>query len=259
MSLIASTTPIADHSKVGDEGHSPKHIAIIMDGNGRWAQSRGLPRVAGHKEGVEAVRRTVDACKKLDVEHLTIFSFSTENWRRPQTEIDALFGLLKLFVKKDLARLHKEGVRIRIIGSREGLPSDVLKLVDECEEKTKNNSEFNVNIAFNYGARAEIVEATRAIAEDVAKGCLKADSITEATLQSRMWTQDLPDVDLLIRTSGELRISNFLLWGIAYSELLFLDVLWPDFGRADLEQAIDDFKNRNRRFGGINESANQTA
>ena len=259
MSIIASTTPIADHTKVGDEGTPPRHIAIIMDGNGRWAQSRGLPRVAGHKEGVEAIRRTVDACKSLEIEHLTVFSFSTENWRRPQAEIDALFGLLKLFVKKDLNRLHKEGVRIRIVGSREGLPEDILKLVDVCEEKTKDNSEFNVNIAFNYGARAEIVDAVKAIAEDVAKGCMSLESVTEASLQNKMWSRDLPDVDLLIRTSGELRISNFLLWGIAYSELMFLDVLWPDFGRADLERAIDDFKNRTRRFGGISQSASTPA
>lgn len=253
-SAITSTTPISEHSKIGDKGTAPKHIAIIMDGNGRWAQAKGLPRVAGHKEGVEALRRTVDACKALDVDHLTVFSFSTENWRRPKTEVDALFSLLKFFVKSDLKRLHKEGVRIRVFGSKEGLPEDILSLMEECETKTKFNTAFNVNIAFNYGGRAEIVEATRHLAEAVRRGELQADAINEERLQSYMWSAELPDVDLLIRTSGELRLSNFLLWGIAYSELMFLDVLWPDFGRDDMERAIDVFKNRNRRFGGVEPS-----
>ncbi|ACT59401.1 isoprenyl transferase [Hirschia baltica] len=254
MSSIASTTPIAQHSKVGDEGHAPKHVAVIMDGNGRWAQARGLPRIAGHKEGVEALRKTVDACKALAIEHLTVFSFSTENWRRPKAEVDALFALLKLFVKKDLNRLHKEGVRVRIFGSLDGLPADILKLIDECESKTAQNKVFNVNIAFNYGGRAEIVEAAQKIAADVQAGRLSPESIDESIMQQHMWSSDLPDVDLLIRTSGELRISNFLLWGIAYSELMFLDILWPDFGKVDMERAIDVFKNRNRRFGGVEPS-----
>ncbi len=257
-SNISSTTPITDHSKVGDFGQAPKHVAIIMDGNGRWAESRGLPRISGHKEGVEALRRTVDACKSLEVQHLTVFSFSTENWRRPKSEVDALFGLLKFFVKQDLNRLHKEGVRIRIFGSPEGLPSDILKLIEECETKTKNNTAFNVNIAFNYGARAELVEASRKMAIAVKQGDLEPEAIDESVLQANMWSAELPDVDLLIRTSGELRISNFLLWGIAYSEFMFLDVMWPDFGRSNMEQAIVSFKSRNRRFGGVASRLTQT-
>ncbi|MFC7290488.1 isoprenyl transferase [Hirschia litorea] len=233
------------------EGKAPNHIAIIMDGNGRWANAKGLPRIAGHKEGVEALRRTVDACKTLEINHLTVFSFSTENWRRPKAEVDALMGLLKLFVKKDLKRLHQEGVRIRILGAQTGLPNGMHALIEECHELTKNNTTFNVNIAFNYGGRAEIVEATQNIARSVKSGQLDPESVDETLLHSFMWSSELPDVDLLIRTSGELRISNFLLWGIAYSELMFLDVLWPDFGRDDLERAVEGFKSRNRRFGGL--------
>ena len=222
-----------------------------MDGNGRWAKARNRPRAFGHKEGVEALRRAVDGAKALGIEHLTVYSFSTENWNRPPAEIDALFGLFKLYVHKDLANLHKEGVRVRMYGSRDRLSQDLIDLIDECERKTRDNREFFFNIAFNYGGRAEVVEAARQLAEEVSSGALTPDQIDENLLQSRMWTGDLPDVDLMLRTSGEERISNFLLWGIAYSELLFLDVLWPDFDRSHLEQAIEVFKCRNRRFGGV--------
>ena len=222
-----------------------------MDGNGRWAKARGKPRAFGHREGVEALRRTVDSANELGVQHLTVFSFSTENWRRPPEEVEALFGLLRLYVHRDLKRLHKEGVRINIFGSRDRLSTDIIKLIDECEETTRNNTAFNLHIAFNYGGRAELVDATRQIAQDVKTGEIHPDQIDEEVIRSRLWSADIPDAEILLRTSGEMRISNFLLWNIAYSELVFLDVLWPDFDRPHLEQAIDAFKRRDRRFGGV--------
>jgi undecaprenyl diphosphate synthase len=229
----------------------PRHVAIIMDGNGRWAKARGLPRAMGHKEGVEALRRTVEASRELGVTHLSVYAFSTENWSRPQAEIDALFDLLRLFVKRDLARLHKDGVRIRIVGSRDGLSSDILDLIDEAMELTKGNTRLNLNIAFNYGGRGEIVASVKEIARQVEAGKLKPDQIDEALISRLMWTADSPDPDLVIRTSGELRLSNFLLWSGAYAELMFMDLWWPDFNRDSLEKAIDAFRRRDRRFGGL--------
>jgi undecaprenyl diphosphate synthase len=229
----------------------PRHIAIIMDGNGRWAKARGLPRALGHKEGVEALRRTVEAARDLGLTHLSVYAFSTENWNRPQAEIDALFDLLRLFVKRDLVRLHKDGVRIRIIGSREGLSRDILSLIDEAVELTRANTRLTLNIAFNYGGRGEIVAAMREIAKSVEAGTLKPDQIDETLVSRLLWTAESPDPDLLIRTSGELRLSNFLLWSGAYSELMFMDIWWPDFNRACMEQAIDAFRRRDRRFGGL--------
>jgi undecaprenyl diphosphate synthase len=222
-----------------------------MDGNGRWAKARGLPRALGHKEGVEALRRAVEASRDLGLSHLTVFSFSTENWNRPQSEIDALFDLLRLFVRRDLVRLHKDGVRIRIIGQREGLSPDILELIDEAIEKTKDNTRLTLSIAFNYGGRGEIVAATKEIARAVAAGKLKPDDIDEAMISRMIWTGESPDPDLVIRTSGELRLSNFLLWSGAYAELMFLDLWWPDFNKESLEKAIDAFRRRDRRFGGL--------
>jgi undecaprenyl diphosphate synthase len=229
----------------------PRHVAIIMDGNGRWAKARGLPRAMGHREGVEALRRTVEASRDLGITHLSVYAFSTENWSRPQAEIDALFDLLRVFVKRDLARLHKDGVRIRIVGSRDGLSDDILALIDEAVELTKSNTKLNLNIAFNYGGRGEIVAATREIARRVEAGHLKADDVDEALIARLMWTADSPDPDLVIRTSGELRLSNFLLWSGAYAELMFMDLWWPDFNRESMEKAIDAFRRRDRRFGGL--------
>jgi undecaprenyl diphosphate synthase len=229
----------------------PRHVAIIMDGNGRWAKSRGLPRALGHKEGVEALRRTVDCAWDLGVTHLSVYAFSTENWVRPPAEIEALFDLLKMFVKRDLARLHKEGVRIRIIGSRDRLSEEILGLVDHAQDLTRANTKLTLNIAFNYGGKAEIVDAMRRIAAEVQAGRLAPADITEQTVSGLLWTSDSPDPDLLIRTSGELRLSNFLLWSGAYSELMFMDVWWPDFDRKCLEQAIDAYRRRDRRFGGL--------
>ena len=229
----------------------PRHVAIIMDGNGRWAKARGLPRALGHKEGVEALRRTVEACRDLGVAHLTVFSFSTENWNRPQTEIDALFDLLRIFVRRDLARLHKDGVRIRIVGSRDGLSDEIIGLIDEAIEKTRDNTRLTLNIAFNYGGRGEIVAAMQAIAREIEAGRLKASDVNEALIARMLWTADSPDPDLVIRTSGEYRLSNFLLWSGAYAELMFMDLWWPDFTRESLEKAIDAFRRRDRRFGGL--------
>jgi len=229
----------------------PQHVAIIMDGNGRWAEARGLPRAMGHREGVEALRRTVDACGELGLGELTVFSFSTENWSRPPAEIEALFDLLRVFVKRDLARLHREGVRIRVIGSRDGLSTDLLQLIDHAVDLTRANTRLNLNIAFNYGGRGEIVAAVREIARAVEAGEVRPNDISEQMVSSRLWTSESPDPDLLIRTSGEFRLSNFLLWSGAYAELMFMDIRWPDFNRACLEQAIDAFRRRDRRFGGL--------
>jgi undecaprenyl diphosphate synthase len=229
----------------------PRHVAIIMDGNGRWAKARGLPRALGHKEGVEALRRAVEASRDLGLSHLSVYAFSTENWNRPPAEIDALFDLLRVFVKRDLARLHKDGVRIRIVGSREGLNPDILELIDEAVDLTKNNTRLTLNIAFNYGGRGEIVAAVKDIARAVQDGRVKPDEIDEAMISRQLWTADSPDPDLVIRTSGELRLSNFLLWSGAYAELMFMDLWWPDFNKESLEKAIDAFRRRDRRFGGL--------
>ncbi|RYG35166.1 MAG: isoprenyl transferase [Burkholderiales bacterium] len=229
----------------------PRHVAIIMDGNGRWAKARGLPRALGHKEGVEALRRAVEASRDLGLSHLSVYAFSTENWNRPQQEIDALFDLLRVFVRRDLARLHKDGVRIRIIGSRDGLNDDILSLIDEAVEKTKDNTRLTLNIAFNYGGRGEIVAAMRDIARKVEAGQLKPEQIDEAMVSRMVWTAESPDPDMVIRTSGELRLSNFLLWSGAYAELMFMDVLWPDFTKESLAKAIDAYRRRDRRFGGL--------
>jgi undecaprenyl diphosphate synthase len=217
----------------------PRHVAIIMDGNGRWARDRGLPRALGHRQGVEAVRRTVRAAIELEISYLTIFSFSTENWKRPLEEIDDLMGLMKRFIRRDLVDLHKAGVRIRMIGERQQVDSDLMTLIDEAVEVTANNTVMTLVIAFNYGSRGEIAKAARRLAEDVAAGRLAPD------------TCEIPDPDLLIRTSGEMRLSNFLLWQTAYTEFVFLDTYWPDFDRGVLESAIAEFRARERRFGGL--------
>ncbi|MFN3607510.1 MAG: isoprenyl transferase [Hyphomonas sp.] len=235
---------------VGQQPTVPRHVAIIMDGNGRWATSRHLPRTAGHERGVEALRRTVDAAGDLGIQYLTVFSFSTENWRRPASEVNTLFGLLKAYVQRDLGRLKEEGVRVRIIGQRDGMPPDIASLVTKAESETIENTRFNLTIAFNYGARDEILRAAAAVARDVKAGS-KEPELSEADFAGYLDTRDLPDPDLMIRTSGEYRISNFLLWQAAYAELLFSDVLWPDFGRSDLEKALKSYNERERRYGAV--------
>ncbi len=243
-----------DPSHSGGEPPAPRHVAIIMDGNGRWANSRGLPRTAGHERGVEALRRTVEAARDLGISYLTVFSFSTENWRRPASEVNTLFGLLKAYVQRDLERLKQDGVRIRVIGQREGLPADIAALVDRAERETAHNTRFHLTIAFNYGSRNEILRAATAYAKAIADGTVKG-AATEDGFAAFLDTRDLPDPDLVVRTSGEFRISNFLLWQAAYAELLFVDVLWPDFNRAHLESAISRYHERERRFGSVNPGA----
>src|SRR6185312_4891204 len=230
---------------------APRHVAIIMDGNGRWAAARGLPRVEGHRRGVEALRRTIRAAGELGIEIVTIFSFSAENWTRPPDEIRELMGLLRRFIRNDLAELHKSGVCVRIIGEREGLDPDIARLLTEAEELTKNNDKLTLVVAFNYGARQEIARAARRVAEDVAKGRLAPADVNMETLGRFLDAPDIPDPDLIIRTSGEQRLSNFLLWQSAYSELVFVPVNWPDFDRAALEAAIREYRQRERRFGGL--------
>jgi undecaprenyl diphosphate synthase len=229
----------------------PRHVAIIMDGNGRWAQSRGLPRAAGHRKGVEAVRRTVRAAMELGLQYLTIFSFSSENWSRPAAEIDDLMGLMRRFIRRDLAELHENGVRVGVIGERDRVDPELMAIIDDAVAMTSGNTALNLLIAFNYGARAEIAKAARRLAEQVIDGSIKPQDITPEALSAALDTHGVPDPDLLIRTSGEMRLSNFLLWQSAYTEFVFLDAYWPDFGREMLEQAIEEFRRRNRRFGGV--------
>ena len=228
----------------------PLHVAIIMDGNGRWAQARHRPRVFGHQAGVKTVRRIVEDAADVGIQYLTLYSFSTENWTRPKAEIAALFNLLRKYVEDDLETLNRNNVRIRILGSREGLKPDLLELIHRVETTTKANTEFHLNIAFNYGGRDEILRAAGRAAADGKN----LATMTEAELTPYLDTADLPEPDLVIRTSGEKRISNFLLWQAAYSEFVFTDVLWPDFTKADLQAAIADFQNRERRFGNLNAS-----
>ena len=229
----------------------PRHVAIIMDGNGRWAAARGLPRAEGHRRGVEALRRTIRAAGELGIEIVTIFSFSAENWSRPAAEIGELMGLLRRFIRNDLAELHKSNVRVRIIGEREGLEPDILRLLVDAEDLTRNNDGLTLVVAFNYGARQELMRAARRIAEAAAAGKLKPSDISVETVAGFLDAPDLPDPDLIIRTSGEQRLSNFLLWQSAYSELVFVPTYWPDFDRAALEAAIHEYQQRERRFGGL--------
>jgi undecaprenyl diphosphate synthase len=251
---MVRTRTSPDPVPAGGDPTAPRHIAIIMDGNGRWATAKGLPRTAGHERGVEALRRTVEAAGELGIGYLTVFSFSTENWRRPASEVNVLFGLLKAYVQRDLARLKQDGVRIRVIGQRAGLPPDIAELVDRAESETCHNTKFHLTIAFNYGSRNEILRATEACARAIAAGELTGE-LTEQAFEGFLDTRDLPDPDLVIRTSGEYRISNFLLWQTAYAELLFVDVLWPDFHREHLEQAIARYHERERRFGTVTPGA----
>ena len=230
-------------------GAPPRHIAIIMDGNGRWAQARGLPRIAGHRRGAEAVRRTLTAAAELGVPYLTLFGFFSENWKRPLTEVDDLMGLLRHYLRGEIAELHRNGVRLRVIGKRGRLAPDIVTLIENAEALTRDNIGVNLTIALSYGGRAEIIATVRRLAEKAAAGELTPEAIDEATFAQHLFTADIPDPDLLIRTSGEQRISNFLLWQCAYAELVFTKTLWPDFGRVDLEQAIADYGGRERRYG----------
>ena len=229
----------------------PEHVAIIMDGNGRWAQMRGLPRTAGHKNGAEAVRRTIQAASECGIRYLTLFGFSSENWQRPQEEIKDLMALLRYYLIHDVKELDGKGVRLKVIGDLSRLPDDTVKMISDAETRTAHNQDKFLTIALSYGSRQEIVQAARSLAEDARSGKIDPARIDETLFSSRLATHGIPDPDLLIRTSGEQRISNFLLWQLAYTELVFVDTLWPDFGAADLEFALSEFRTRERRYGAV--------
>jgi undecaprenyl diphosphate synthase len=227
----------------------PVHVAIVMDGNGRWAKARGLPRVAGHKRGAEAVRQAVRSAVELGVSYLTLFGFSSENWRRPAAEIQDLMALLRLYLRGEVAELHKNGVRLRVIGERTRLSADIIELIESAEALTENNRALSLTLALSYGGRQDIVHAARRMAEAAQAGRLDPAAIDEGLFAQCLWTADMPDPDLVIRTSGERRVSNFLLWQSAYAEFVFLDTLWPDFSKLDFEHAIREFHGRERRYG----------
>ncbi len=231
----------------------PRHIAIIMDGNGRWAKARGLPRNLGHRQGIDTVRDVVRACRNLRIEYLTLYAFSSENWKRPETEVAGLMDLLRLFIRRELDDLARNGVRIRMIGDRSKLAPDIVQLIADAEAKTRDNHTLTLIIALSYGGQDEIVAAARRIAEQVAAGRLLPSEITAQVLENNLETAGIPDPDMVIRTSGEQRLSNFLLWQTAYSELIFIDKLWPDFSAKDLAEAVAEFQRRERRYGGSGE------
>ena len=243
--------PIAPRPATPDPSPGPQHIAIIMDGNGRWAKSRGLPRIAGHRRGADAVRKVIRSAGELGVPVLTLFAFSTENWTRPADEVSDLMGLLRHYLRHELEELGRNGAKLRVIGDRDRLAKDIQKDISDAEVRTRSNTRIDVNICINYGARDEILRATRNLARKVAAGEIAVDKIDEASFERELLTAGVPDPDLLIRTSGEQRISNFLLWQCAYAELVFVDTLWPDFGKEHLEKAIAEFRKRERRYGGV--------
>jgi undecaprenyl diphosphate synthase len=229
----------------------PLHVAIVMDGNGRWAKQRGLPRTMGHRAGVEALKRTVSAAPRLGIGWLTVFGFSTENWSRPAAEVAELMALPKRYFETDIARLEREGVRVRVIGRREGLSGELVRLIDDAQARTDHNRKFHLNIAFNYGGQADITDAARRFAQDVAAGRKRPEELDEAMFGSLLATAGAPPPDVIVRPSGEQRLSNFLLWEAAYAELVFQDVLWPDYGEEHLRAALSEFAKRDRRYGAI--------
>ncbi len=233
-------------------GGSPLHVAVIMDGNGRWANARGLPRAAGHQRGAEAARRAVMGALSMGVSYLTLYGFSAENWKRPATEVDDLMGLLRWYLHSQIAEMIKEGIRLRVIGDRTRLSKELIDLIDEAEGVTADNRRLNLTIAISYGGRQEIIAATRRLVQQALDGGLAPADIDEHTFEAELDTAGLPDPDLILRTSGEQRISNFLIWQSAYSELVFVDKLWPDFREADLAAAIQEFQSRDRRYGAAN-------
>ena len=242
--MAAATQPL--------EGRPPpRHVAIIMDGNGRWANARGLPRAAGHQAGAEAVRRTIRACMELGIGYLTIYAFSSENWKRPAGEVDDLMGLMRFYIRKELRELAARGVCLRFIGDPGRMPEDIVELMNEAAALTQGNARLTFTVALSYGGRDELVRVARTLAQEAAAGRIEPESITEAMIEQSLDTAGLPDPDFILRTSGEQRLSNFLLWQSAYAEFVFTPVLWPDFGRADLEEAIEEFHSRDRRYGAV--------
>ncbi len=240
---------MTDPASVHLDSDLPNHIAIIMDGNGRWARQRGLPRTSGHKRGADAVKRTVRAAGEMGISYLTLFGFSSENWKRPAPEISDLMGLLRRFLRSEIAELYNNNVRIRMIGDRHSLAPDIVKMIDGAEAQTRENTGLNFTVALSYGGRQELVAAARAMAREVAAGTRTPDEICESDFAGHLATRGLPDPDLLIRTSGEQRLSNFMLWQLAYAEFVFSPVLWPDFNKTHFEDAIAEFTRRDRRFG----------
>lgn len=229
----------------------PRHVGVIMDGNGRWAEARGLPRSAGHKAGIDALRRAVRASADLGIEYLSIYSFSTENWRRPRAEVSFLLDLLRRFIRQDVAELHAAGTRIKVIGARDDLEPSLVKMLDEAEKLTADNTKLTLVVAFNYGSKQELVRAAKKLAQQAVAGTLQADAIDDAALEAALDTVGIPPVDLLIRTGGDQRISNFMLWQCAYAEFVFVQSYWPDFDAAALKTAVEEFGARERRFGGL--------
>jgi undecaprenyl diphosphate synthase len=249
---VKTRTPKADlHSQI-DLKRLPKHIAVIMDGNGRWARKRHLPRIAGHRAGIGAVRQVVEACARLGISCLTLYAFSVENWKRPRTEVKLLMGLLREYLKKEIAELNRNNIRFSAIGRVASLPNAVQRDLRETIEKTRNNTGLRLTLALNYGGRAELIDAVRNLTLQVKENhAFDPEAITEQSFSRHLYTRDLPDPDLLIRTSGEMRLSNFLLWQVAYSEIWVTDILWPDFTERELFQAVIDFQRRERRYGGL--------
>ncbi len=233
----------------GGDPAVPRHVAVIMDGNGRWAASRSLPRTAGHRRGADAVRRCMEAAGELGVEYLTLFGFSSENWGRPENEVSDLMGLLRRYLRSEIAEMHEKGVRLRVIGDRSKLDSDIVSLIEDAEQRTAGNDRLHMTVALSYSGREEIAHAAREIAREAAAGRLNPETVDTQAVAARLLTADIPDPDLLIRTSGEQRLSNFLLWQLAYAELVFIDCLWPDFGHAELKTAVAEFQRRDRRYG----------
>lgn len=229
----------------------PNHVAIILDGNGRWAKKRFLPRNLGHKAGAKAVEDICEDAWDLGIKYLTVYAFSTENWKRPEDEVEALMKLLRNYLKDCIERSNKNNMRVRIIGEKSRLSDDIRSKIEELEEVTKNNTGLNFNIAINYGSRDEMIRAIRKVADEVVKGKINPDEIDEKTMERHLDTNEIPDPDLLIRTSGEERLSNFLLWQLAYTEFYFTDILWPDFNKKELLKAIEKYNGRERRFGGV--------
>ncbi|TQR36524.1 isoprenyl transferase [Brevibacillus brevis] len=241
----------SEPAELDRSGKIPEHVAIIMDGNGRWANKRSLPRVAGHRAGMKAVKEVVKAADEIGVRYMTMYAFSTENWKRPRDEVDFLMKLPQEFLSTELDELIERGVRIRMVGSKNELPSHTLKALLEAEERTKDNSGLQLNFALNYGGRDELAKAFSVMAEQVKAGELQPEQLTEELISSYLYTSEIPDPDLLIRTSGEIRLSNFMLWQLAYTELWFTDVLWPDFTREHFYQAIVEYQGRARRYGAV--------
>ena len=254
---MAADTPYTSEQLTGwglDPARLPRHVAIIMDGNGRWARSRGLPRIEGHRRGVRSVRTVVEECARMKLNQLTLYCFSSENWKRPQTELDLLMSLLRTYVVKERDEIMRQEIRFRTIGRSEGLPSAILKEVQETIDISADNPGMTLCLALNYGGRVELVDAMRSMAKEVADGSLRVDDITEETISRHLYTSDMVDPDLVIRTSGEMRVSNFLLWQISYAELWVTDKHWPAFRAPDLQEAFRDYASRDRRFGGLTES-----